>query len=157
MKCAELGVPRTGPFAGAMRAMGALTGCLGLTIAHAQEAASAPALAFKPVSESTLPGPQQWAVATLACLLALLVAVWWLRKQGGRLHKTWGTRQDRLVVVVERTPITPQTHLLVVDHGDERLLLSVGPAGTQLITRHQRPSVVAAQPSAPSSPPVPQL
>jgi flagellar biogenesis protein FliO len=126
------------------------------TWAQAQQApgaASAPPLVFKAESDASLPGPQQWIVATLLCFAALFAAVWWLRRQHGLPRPSWGSGPDRLITVVARTALTQQTQLLVVDHGQRRLLLSVGPAGTQVLRDDPHPDLPPAQPAAPATTP----
>lgn len=123
------------------------------TWAQAQSAASAPPLVFKAESDASLPGPQQWVTATLLCFAALAAAVWWLRRQSGLPRPMWGNSPDRLITVVARTALTQQTQLLVVDHGQRRLLLSVGPAGTQVLRDDPHPDLPPTQPTAPATTP----
>lgn len=123
---------------------------LAASSALAQAAASAPPLVFKAESDAAVLGPQQWLTATLLCLLGLAVAVWWLRRRTGLGTPLWSSPTPRALAVVERIALTPNTQLLVVDHADRRLLLSVGPTGTQMLRDGPRPD----RPSPPDATPV---
>jgi flagellar biogenesis protein FliO len=63
-------------------------------------------------------------------VLLLLVAAVLLLKR--RLHQSW-QRPTGLLEVMERRALTAGTQLVVTRYAGRRLLLSVGPAGTQLL------------------------
>lgn len=95
-------------------------------------AASAVALPFRPASEAELSTGASLALTSLLAL-ALLAVAFLLSKRRG-LAAPW-RRAGRAgqLDVIERRALTPQTQLVVARYGTRRLLLSVGPGGTQLL------------------------
>lgn len=85
-------------------------------------------LLFKPESEASWPSAGQWFVAALACALLLAALIWLLRRRGSATLP-WGTQRSADVVVLERTPLTAHTQLVLVRYAGRRLLLSVGSTG----------------------------
>jgi flagellar biogenesis protein FliO len=66
-------------------------------------------------------------VAVAACAALLALAIFLLRKYGGKLPIL--TTAGKRVRVLERTVIASQVQLVVVAYDDRMLLLSVSPAG----------------------------
>ncbi len=92
--------------------------------------ASAAALPFKPVDDAALPSGAQWSVALALCLVLLAVLVLALKRRGG--NAPW-SKEAGLVEVLERRSLNAQTQLIVTRYAGRRLLLSVGPTGTQCL------------------------
>lgn len=108
--------------------------CLAACVAQAAEhAASAPALAFKPETDTALPGASQWTMAVLVCGAALALALWWLRRRGHANALPWAQSAGRLITVLERTAVSPQVSLVAARYGSRLLLLAVGPTGAQCL------------------------
>lgn len=92
--------------------------------------ASAAALPFKAADDTAVPVGAPWGAALLVCAaVAALVAGALKRRRGA----TPWRRDAGLVEVVERRSLTTHTHLVVTRYAGRRLLLSVGPAGTQCL------------------------
>lgn len=96
----------------------------------AASAASAVALPFKPADDTALPSGGQWGLAVVLCLALLAALVLALKRRGGA---TAWRREAGLVEVLERRALTAQTQLVVARYAGRRLLLSVGPTGTQCL------------------------
>lgn len=93
-------------------------------------AASTVALPFKPADDTALPGGGQWGLALVLCLALLAALVLALKRRGA--SAVW-RGEPGLIEVLERRALTPQTQLVVARYAGRRLLLSVGPAGTQCL------------------------
>ena len=91
--------------------------------------ASAP-LPFKTAPAADLPSASEWLLALLLCAALLMGLLWLLRRRQGKLQ--WG-RQAQLLKVLDRQALSAQVQLVVLQYQGRRLLLSVGPAGTQCL------------------------
>ncbi|MGM9485068.1 hypothetical protein ACS5PN_28015 [Roseateles sp. NT4] len=92
--------------------------------------ASAAALPFKQVDDEAMPSGAQWGVTLMLCIALLAVLVLVLKRRGG--NPPW-RKEAGMVEVLERKALTAQTQLVVARYDGRRLLLSVGPAGTQCL------------------------
>lgn len=92
--------------------------------------ASAAALPFKAADDAALPAGAPWGAALLVCAALAALAYQALRRRGG--PAPW-RRDAGLVEVVERRALTTHTQLVVARYAGRRLLLSIGPAGTQCL------------------------
>lgn len=92
--------------------------------------ASTVALPFKPVDDTAMPNGVQWSVALVLCVALLVVVVLALKRRGGT--SPW-RREAGLVDVLERRALDAHTQLVVARYAGRRLLLSIGPAGTQCL------------------------
>lgn len=94
--------------------------------------ASAPggsgAIPFRAPDDASLPLGTS-ATAWLVVAVLLLAGVWAVLK---RRAQPW-QRGPRRLEVIERQALTPNTQLVITRYAGRRLLLSVGPAGTQLL------------------------
>jgi hypothetical protein len=91
--------------------------------------ASAASIPFRSADEGGLPAGASGASWFILVLLLLVAAVLLLKR---RLHQSW-QRPTGLLEVMERRALTAGTQLVVTRYAGRRLLLSVGPAGTQLL------------------------
>ncbi len=98
----------------------------------APAAASAVALPFRPASEADLPTGTSLALTSVLAL-ALLAVAYLLAKRRGLVTPWQRGSSTGQLEVIERRALTPQTQLVVARYGARRLLLSVGPSGTQLL------------------------
>ncbi|WP_457447623.1 FliO/MopB family protein [Roseateles sp. P5_E4] len=91
------------------------------------------AIPYRPADEAALPSGSQWGLAIVLCLAALAVMLWMARRRGV-VRGAWPPRgREPLVDVLETRSLGAQTQLVVTRYGGRRLLLSVGPAGTQCL------------------------
>lgn len=90
------------------------------------------AIPFRAAEDDALPTGSQWGLAALLCLVALVLIVWNLRRRG-LVSKAWPRSRTALIDVLETRSLTGQTQLVVTRYAGRRLLLSVGPAGTQCL------------------------
>lgn len=91
-------------------------------------AASASAIPFRASDDVTTPLGATGASWMLLVLL-LAIGAWAVLKRRLRLWQ----RQPGLLEVNERCSLTSTTQLVVASYAGRRLLLSVGPSGTQLL------------------------
>lgn len=94
--------------------------------------AAGAALPFKAAADTALPSGSQWGLAVVLCCLALVAALWLLRRRGS-VSRHLRRGRGAMVEVLETRLVAPQTQLVVARYGDRQLLLSVGPAGTQCL------------------------
>lgn len=90
------------------------------------------AIPFRAADDSALPSGSQWGLATVLCLVALVLLVLGLRRRG-LAPKAWRGSRTSLIDVLETRSLGAQTQLVVARYAGRRLLLSVGPAGTQCL------------------------
>jgi len=90
------------------------------------------AIPFRPIDDSTLPGSGQWGCAILVCFVALAVIAWAMRRRG-IVSAAWARGRGAQIEVLETRSLGPQTQLVVARYGSRRLLLSIGPNGTQCL------------------------
>ncbi|WP_457323213.1 flagellar biosynthetic protein FliO [Roseateles sp. P5_E11] len=90
------------------------------------------AIPFRVAEDTGLPSGSQWGLATMLCLVALVVIIWGLRRRS-LVSKAWPRGRSTLIDVLESRSLSGQTQLVVTRYAGRRLLLSVGPAGTQCL------------------------
>lgn len=95
-------------------------------------ASASTAIPYRPAEDAALPSGSQWGLAIVLCLAALAVLLWVARRRGGR-RGAWPRGRDAWVEVLESRSLGAQTQLVVTRYAGRRLLLSVGPAGTQCL------------------------
>lgn len=125
-------------------AAASLAVALWLAVGAAWGQASAPAIPYRSAVTGDTPDPQQWLLAVLGCGLLLAVLIFAIRRFGLRLPRL--AVQQRHVKVLERTPLPHGAHLMVVEYGERRLLLSVTAAGSTCLRDDPVSAVVLPQP-----------
>lgn len=93
--------------------------------------ASAP-IPFRAADDTALPSGSQWGLAVVLCLGALALMLWTLRRRGG-VSAAWPRNRAALIDVLETRSLGAQTQVVVMRYAGRRLLLSVGPTGTQCL------------------------
>jgi flagellar biogenesis protein FliO len=88
------------------------------------------------------PDPQQWLLAVLGCALLLAGLIFAIRRLGARLPRLAAQRRTK---VLERTALAHGVHLMVVEYGERRLLLSVTAAGSTCLRDDPVSAAVAPQ------------
>ncbi len=118
-------------------AMAAGWGAPGVAWASGTEAASAvssgasAAIPFRTVGDAHAPAPSEWGLAILVCVVALVVLVAVLKRYGRQLRVSgFGTKE---VQILEKSPLGPGTHLVVVAYRGRRLLLATGASHTRCL------------------------
>lgn len=102
-----------------------------MTTIAASVAASAP-LPFKAAADAAIPSASQWAMAMLLCGLALVLALWMLRRRAAA-SLAWPRGRLVRVEILESRAVTPQHQLVVARYAGRQLLLGVGPTGIQCL------------------------
>lgn len=95
-------------------------------------ASASAAIPYRPADEATLPSGSQWGLAIVLCLAALAVMLWVARRRGVA-RGAWPRGRQPQIDVLETRSLGAQNQLVVARYGGRRLLLSVGPAGTQCL------------------------
>lgn len=95
-------------------------------------AAASAAIPYRPADDVALPGGSQWSLAIVLCLAALAVMLWVARRRGVA-GNAWPRGRSALLEVLETRNLGGQTQLVVTRYAGRRLLLCVGPAGTQCL------------------------
>ncbi len=90
------------------------------------------AIPFKASDDAALPSGANWGLATALCFAALALMLWGLRRRG-LVSRAWPLDRAALIDVLETRSLGGQTQLVVTRYAGRRLLLSVGPAGTQCL------------------------
>jgi flagellar biogenesis protein FliO len=90
------------------------------------------AIPFRSADDTPLPSGSQWGLAIFLCLAALALMLWGVRKRG-LARRAWPLGRAALIDVLETRSLGAQTQLVVTRYAGRRLLLSVGPAGTQCL------------------------
>jgi flagellar biogenesis protein FliO len=118
-------------------------------LVHAQAAASAVPIPFKPEADTNSPGLGQWVAVVLGCLVLLAVLLVVLRTQ--RLHlPRWRGAPSGTLSVLEQTSLNATTRLVAVRYQNRHLLLAVGPGFVSCLrddTASEAPSHPPASPS----------
>ncbi|MDR7268207.1 flagellar biogenesis protein FliO [Pelomonas saccharophila] len=94
--------------------------------------AASAAIPYRSADDAALPGGSQWGLAIVLCLAALALMLWGLRRRGG-MRSAWPRSREAWVDVLETRSLGTQTQLVVARYAGRRLLLSIGPAGTQCL------------------------
>lgn len=106
-------------------------------------ASASAAVPYRAADEVVLPSGSQWGLAIILCLAALALMLWAARRRGA-VRGGWPRGRDAWVEVLETRSLGAQTQLVVTRYGGRRLLLSVGPAGTQCL--RDEPDAEAVRP-----------
>lgn len=106
--------------------------------------ASAPTIPYRSAVTGDTPDPQQWLLAVFGCALLLAVLIFAIRRVGLRVPRL---AQKRHVRVLERMPLAHGAHLMVVEYGDRRLLLSVTAAGSACLRDDPASAATLSQPN----------
>ena len=98
--------------------------------------AGAAAIPYRPASDGASPDPQQWLLVVGACAVLLAAMVFLLRRYGSRFTQVAGA--GKRVRVLERSVITGNVQLLVIEYDARRMLLSVSPTGVACLRDDER-------------------